>query len=312
MKKIFILFISSYILHLTSFCQGTYLKIFLDTKKYAFTPCNLNADGSGGPSPLTKIYMHSGLCSHDPNAPTDSSANRIFCLSQIIPLHSLVWQHVMGNWGNTPQDDGVGVMYSNGNGIWTLEMNTMEDYFSSPDVSTATEPESGVTSTPIPPGYKGYVIGIVFRNEDGSIVGRDSSCNDIFIIDMDTPDPMVVQSDPLGEWVNPPVSFLKSPAGIKNNEPKIIINTYPNPFTENVRIEFMLLNDEKNLSVKIFDVLGNEVANLFEGKKESGKDMVIWNGKNQKGSQVANGIYTCAIRGENGVSIRKLNFVSKQ
>ena len=289
--------------------QSTYMKIFLDTKKFSFTACNMNADGSGGPSPVTKVYMHSGLCSHDPGNPSDANANKIFCLSQIIPLHSLVWQHVVGNWGTSPQDDGVGQMNSDGNGVWSLEMNTMEDYFSSSDVSSAVEPVSGVTSSPLPPGYKGYVMGIVFRNFDGSIIGRDSSCNDIFIIDMDTPNPKVVQSDPLGEWVLSPVSFFMSPAGVENINPEIIINTYPNPSSSTVRVEYMLLSDENNLEIKITDILGNTVANLFSGKNESGKNMVIWDGTNLNGEMAATGIYFCVIRGKNYTSARRLNHI---
>ncbi len=288
--------------------QGNYLKIFLDTKKFAFTPCNLNADGSGGASPLTKVYMHSGLCSHDPNNPTDASANKTFCLSQIIPLHSLVWQHVVGNWGSNPLDDGIGQMADDGNGIWSLEMNTMEDYFSSSDVSSATEPVSGVTSTPLSPGYKGYVIGIVFRNFDGSIVGRDSSCNDIFIIDMDTPDPKVVQSDPLGVWVTSPVSFYKAPVGNQNFTPGAVINTYPNPFSSSVRIEYMLMQNEKNLTVTIYDILGNEVAGLFEGEKIAGKDALLWNGRNKSGKLVEQGNYFCVFKGGKFTSARRITF----
>lgn len=310
MNKIFLSITTAFLLlSFSSQGQSTYMKIFLDTKKFAFTPCNLNADGSGGPSPVTKVYMHSGLCSHDPANPSDTTANKIFCLSQIIPLHSLVWQHVVGNWGSSPMDDGVGEMNNDGNGIWSLEMNTMENYFSSPDVSSAVEPVSNVTSTPLPPGYKGYVMGIVFRNFDGSIIGRDSSCNDIFIIDMDTPDPKVVQSDPLGEWVISPVSFYKIPAGIENNDPEIIINTYPNPSSSTVRIEYMLLSDEKNLDIKITDILGNTVATLFSGQKESGKNMVIWDGTNLNGETLPTGIYFCTIKGEKGSSARKLSHI---
>ncbi len=310
MKRIFLLLTSAFLLlSYSSKSQATYMKIFLDTKKFTFTPCNLNADGSGGPSPVTKVYMHAGLCSHDPANPSDANANKIFCLSQIIPLHSLVWQHVVGNWGTSPADDGVGQMNNDGSGIWSLEMNTMENYFSSPDVSTAVEPVSNVTSSPLPPGYKGYVMGIVFRNFDGSIIGRDSSCHDIFIIDMDTPDPKVVQSDPLGEWITSPVSFFKAPAGIENKNPEIIINTYPNPSSSAVRIEYMLLADEENLDIKITDILGNTVANLFSGKNESGKNMVIWDGTNLNGETAATGIYLCVIKGKNDVSARRLNHI---
>ena len=87
----------------------TYMKICLDAKLFltADPNCNLNL----GDVPQGKVYAHLGMC----------TTGDIFCKTQITPFQSDIWEHVVGNWGPLPADDGVGLMVNEFTPIWEIE-----------------------------------------------------------------------------------------------------------------------------------------------------------------------------------------------
>ncbi len=60
---------------------------------------------------------------------------------------------------------------------------------------------------------------------------------------------------------------------------------FPNPFNPSTTMEYSLSKTAK-ISLKVFDILGREVANLAQGVRESGRYSVFWDAK-----EVATGIY---------------------
>lgn len=260
MKKLFTL------MFLVAFTAGifaqTQVKVTLDTKKFINIDCSLGADGAGGPSTMPKVYMHSGLC----------TTGDIYCKTQIIPLHSLVWEHVVGNWGTNPQDDGIGEMVVEGNGVYTKTI-IIEDYFSGSWVSTDWNETQTVQSSPMPTGATPYTMGLVFRNPDGTVTGRDNMCNDIFVTDLNTTSPKVIQSFDLLPWPNSPVTIERSIIGINDINSINFFNIMPNPVKDNVHIEFYLKNGERT-NVTVFDRLGRMVYNLLDAELQSGKHVI--------------------------------------
>ena len=70
---------------------------------------------------------------------------------------------------------------------------------------------------------------------------------------------------------------------------------YPNPFNPNTLIKFSL-PIQKNISLKIYDMLGSEVATLINNQVyEKGNFEVTWNGTNKFGSKVASGNYIATL-----------------
>lgn len=86
---------------------------------------------------------------------------------------------------------------------------------------------------------------------------------------------------------------------------------YPNPFSllssrnESTIIKFQLPQAEE-LTLKIYNTLGQEVATLMNEKVKAGYHQAIWNGRLQNGQMAANGIYLYRIKGKNFQQTRKM------
>ncbi|MFN5711844.1 MAG: FlgD immunoglobulin-like domain containing protein [Bacteroidota bacterium] len=284
-----------------------YIKIQLDTKKFPNFNCSLNSPADGvTPSPLTEVYMHSGVCWQDPANPSSATAASIYCAQQISPLNSAVWQSVVGNWGANPQADGIGQMVSVGNGVFTKEF-IVEQYYSSADVSTAIEPVSGVTSQPMPPNKVAYTMGLVFRDPTGAITGRDSDCKDIFIYQLDSESPKVIKGSDISEWPDGPVSFIYDLAGVETNELFYERNVAPNPLTGDMaNINFFVRNHQKDFEINVYDAVGHLVKTIYRGELPAGKQIAHWDATNNQGNKVSNGMYYFSMRSGNNMVTDKI------
>ena len=279
MKKLITLLMLVYLS--ASIHAQTQIKVTLDTKKFINIDCSLGADGAGSPSVLPKVYMHSGLCTY----------GDIYCKTQITPLNSLVWEHVVGNWGTSPQDDEVGVMAAEGNGVYSITF-IVEDYFSGPLVSTAFNDAGTLQSTPMPQGATPYTLGLVFRNPDGLITGRDNMCNDIFVTDINTTNPKVIQSFDLNPWPNSPVTIERTVIGIDEIKNINFFSVAPNPVKDQLYIEFYL-NEGTSTTVTVFDNFGKKIATLLEDNLKPGKHIVK---SNIEDLEMASGIYFITVK----------------
>jgi hypothetical protein len=80
---------------------------------------------------------------------------------------------------------------------------------------------------------------------------------------------------------------------VNDNEIKFdyfISQNYPNPFNPATTISFSL-PEESNVELKVFDILGNQVAELLNERKTSGSYQVQFNGK-----ELASGIYIYSLK----------------
>jgi len=73
-------------------------------------------------------------------------------------------------------------------------------------------------------------------------------------------------------------------------------SAYPNPFDKTTIIPFSLPEDKDyQISLKVSDVLGNEVNTLIEGEYQMGFHEVRWNGDNFSGKKAEAGIYVIQL-----------------
>ena len=79
-----------------------------------------------------------------------------------------------------------------------------------------------------------------------------------------------------------------------------LYQSYPNPFNPTTKIEFQLPKDEF-VSLKVYDMLGNEVETLANGYKTVGKYSITFDA-----SKLASGIYFYQLRSNSFVSTKKM------
>jgi hypothetical protein len=70
---------------------------------------------------------------------------------------------------------------------------------------------------------------------------------------------------------------------------------YPNPFNPSTNISYKL-NQAQNVSLIIYDILGEKVKTLVSQYQSAGYYTVTWNGQNDAGYSVKSGIYLYTLR----------------
>jgi hypothetical protein len=234
------------------YAQSIQVKITVDVTAMQNPDCWLNQ----GAVANNKVYLHSGLCASTPQ----------FCTDSICHQGSNIWQTVIGNWG---LDDGVGLMTFEGNNKWSITMIPTTYYNQ--------------------PGATPYTIGLVFRNTDGTFTGKDNACSDIFIKGLHTSTPTVVGCD---NMPFAPVTVERTVlAGVK--EPSYLggLLVSPNPFHDQVTIDYALHKKATQFGVRIYSGQGQEVIRLASGSQVPGAHRLVWNGRDAADQIVANGLY---------------------
>jgi flagellar hook assembly protein FlgD len=78
------------------------------------------------------------------------------------------------------------------------------------------------------------------------------------------------------------------------NLPPSEITVYPNPFDNTIAIEYNL-TENAYVSLFIYDMNGRVVNKLYRGEQTPGQQQIIWNGTNDLGVEVSNGIYNYSM-----------------
>jgi hypothetical protein len=94
---------------------------------------------------------------------------------------------------------------------------------------------------------------------------------------------------------------------LKNSPPqtnKKAVSVYPNPFNQETSIAFDL-PVYSHVSLNIYNSKGQLVKTLVNENRLSGKNRVIWNGKNNNDENVASGLYFARIQNKFANSVEK-------
>jgi hypothetical protein len=99
---------------------------------------------------------------------------------------------------------------------------------------------------------------------------------------------------------------------IENGDIASTYGNYPNPFqagTENTTVEFYLAS-ASNVSLILFDIMGKKTATLLDHQSlASGLQRIPWNGKNDMGATVLNGVYYAQLNVNGVVYLLKIAVV---
>ena len=87
-----------------------------------------------------------------------------------------------------------------------------------------------------------------------------------------------------------------------------ISQNFPNPFnpSTNLVVDVPKVSD---VTVKIYNMLGQQVRTLFAGQMQPGSQTMTWDGKNEVGKTVASGTYIYRMTAGNFVQTKKMMFL---
>jgi len=101
------------------------------------------------------------------------------------------------------------------------------------------------------------------------------------------------------------------PARLENEvqipEEYTLSQNFPNPFNPSTTIEFGVPGEAfQDVTLKVFNVLGQTVRELVNGQLPPGRHSITWNGKDNLGMQVSSGLYFYQLNAGEFVAIKKL------
>ena len=82
-------------------------------------------------------------------------------------------------------------------------------------------------------------------------------------------------------------------------------NNYPNPFNPVTNILYDI-PEVSDVSLEIYNVMGQRVRTLVQGTQEPGRYQIIWNATNDFGQALSSGMYIYRIQAGDFVSVKKL------
>ncbi|MGD1049112.1 MAG: T9SS type A sorting domain-containing protein [Candidatus Krumholzibacteriaceae bacterium] len=97
-----------------------------------------------------------------------------------------------------------------------------------------------------------------------------------------------------------PVTAADAPAA-----PVELRQNYPNPFNPATTVTYSV-SERCEVTLKIYDISGKRVASLVDRQQEKGSYVVRWNGKDERGSSLASGIYLYRLAAGNRTISKKM------
>ncbi len=88
----------------------------------------------------------------------------------------------------------------------------------------------------------------------------------------------------------------------------VLLQNYPNPFKDKTSIGYKL-SKGSNVTLEIININGDRVCSLVNNFQEAGFYNVDWNGTNQNGAKLPNGIYYCRLNTDSTVQSKKIIYV---
>jgi hypothetical protein len=102
------------------------------------------------------------------------------------------------------------------------------------------------------------------------------------------------------------------PNGVEDNSREVtggfqLYQNFPNPFNPSTNISFEVgLNAKDKTTLRIFNILGQQVRTLVNGNLPSGIYQVAWAGRDDLGNKVPSGIYFYQLRSGSQIKVKKM------
>ena len=83
-------------------------------------------------------------------------------------------------------------------------------------------------------------------------------------------------------------------------------DSYPNPFNPSVVIPLALATDAAKVALRVYDVLGRRVRQVWQGPLGAGSHRFVWDGRDESGRAVAAGVYVYQVAVDGRVEAKKM------
>jgi hypothetical protein len=196
----------------------------------------------------------------------------------------------------------------------------------------SSEPEGTVTHTETNGADAGYSLEVVVHTDMFGYSDGDTVKLSTVIWDMDYASADAYAAETADyhpnwwgtQWVDPTfekyfmyrnvvLSDLETVGVSQNDRGAIVKNyrleqNYPNPFNPETTIKYYL-PETSQVSIDVFNILGQKIANLVNAKRTAGMHSIQWNGTDDAGHFVGNGIYFYRISTPEFSMTRKMSLV---
>ena len=151
---------------------------------------------------------------------------------------------------------------------------------------------------------------VIFTFNAPTFLSGNFELGDIVIHYNDTKGDILINTtysyDGINQIPGPVITF--NPNGVQDEAKPTsfkLEQNYPNPFNPSTTIRFSLPRHEF-VSLKIYDILGQEVKTLLSGEKNVGTYSVKWNGDDNCGNKISSGVYFYRIKAGNYINVKKM------
>jgi len=109
----------------------------------------------------------------------------------------------------------------------------------------------------------------------------------------------------LGPFEHPEIVGTKEENSTRASAIFSIAQNHPNPFENHTAIQYNMTGNS-DVRISVYDILGDNIAVLFQGSKKTGIHEITWDGIDGRGEKCPSGVYYCEFKIEGSVKIIKL------
>ncbi|MBI4232912.1 MAG: VCBS repeat-containing protein [Chloroflexi bacterium] len=106
----------------------------------------------------------------------------------------------------------------------------------------------------------------------------------------------------------PPITVVEEERTAVLPQTFSLAQNYPNPFNSETVIHFAL-PESGEVELSVYNIAGQEVAVLVQGRREAGIYVVRWDGRDDMGRELASGVYLYRLRAGERMETRKMVLV---
>ncbi len=171
-----------------------------------------------------------------------------------------------------------------------------------------------ISVNPTTPNSKEFFVGVIYDGTHEPAIGYDSTSSNGRGWYRDASIYNWTQLDSLNWhitlYIRAEISTVTGIVDINTQVPKdfSLAQNYPNPFNPSTTIQYDLPKGE-NVKLKVYDILGREVATLVDAFQDAGTYKAQWNGRNNNDEALASGIYLYSFEAGSYKSVKKMIYL---